>query len=176
MVQGSSVMGREPSPEHYGAAIKGCYWQHTFVKKPLSLPPPDFGVAVGVLQSEPWLIGKHHPIPMGMCPPHMAPAPGQACPSVGTGQLWPLYWATGMEADFVEAIFYGGHGHAGLCRCPQLPSDAPGGAGSCHCRLSCDVAILPSGLSGSTWPGPVLHSSGRLPALLQSADDWRGHT
>ena len=27
----------------------------------------------------------------------------------------------------------------------SLPSDAPGGAGSCHCRLSCDVAILPSG-------------------------------
>ena len=53
MVQASSVMGREPSPDHYGAASKGCYWQHAFVKEPLSLPPPDFGVAVGVLQSEP---------------------------------------------------------------------------------------------------------------------------
>ena len=25
-----------------------------------------------------------------------------------------------MEADFVEAIFYGGHGHVGLCRCPLM--------------------------------------------------------
>ena len=72
-------------------------------------------------------------------------------PFCGHGSALAALLGDGHGGDFVEAIFYGGHGHVGLCRCPQLLSDAPGGAGSCHCRLSCDVAILPSGgLLGST--------------------------